>query len=621
MPEFKETLKSIDIFGQPFHFTTFGKKLYKSLIGSFFTIICSVVIVIFTFLFGRDFYYRENPILIQELKTPDTYPPAFELSHDNFFFVWRITNSSELREDHDTHIEVNFNHFYSELDSEVLIDTPLSYKLCSDVNVTNPLMSTLGRSDWFCIDWESHRNLTFGGYWDDAFIAYIAMSVSTCRKGVCTPLKDMKEFLGKTQYIDMFVADSSFAPNDIEDPLKPKIRNYYAPIDFNLRKMDRIYFKRTVLTDDKGWILKDPIKTEISGYDKLVSDYFFYFDEDYELVGGQRSLYEMTFYQAKPFNNISRKYMKIQDVGAIVGGLLKFVIVVGLVISKFFSKFIQSEDIMGMLFEDIPVKDLRVGENRRRTISFYRSNSVMPRNQKNDTDMKTKRNNAGLSINNPTENNNGTKNFLNEKSNNAEMSGINLNAVGGNVINNFVNASERRNMNQFVEEEDRNKACEPKLKDNVISPGSKNEKFQNAVEILKRRNEVTVDFGLKFSIKNAICCKQCKKNGPKEKKFVMATDYCAQIFDIEKYTELLRQFEGFKLLILNKNQSGALKYLKKPNLSNPEELSGSGKVIPEELMSAMDYFKMKLTNPDFTRNDEELLNMVDPELLKNIIKE
>ena len=94
---FKENLLKFDFFGSQFQFSIMGNNKYKSLVGLIISCCCLIMNLIVTILFGRDFYYKENPKIITEsIKTEDNN--EFNLSPSNLTLAFRIENDYDNRD-------------------------------------------------------------------------------------------------------------------------------------------------------------------------------------------------------------------------------------------------------------------------------------------------------------------------------------------------------------------------------------------------------------------------------------------------------------------------------------------------------------------------------------------
>jgi hypothetical protein len=362
--------KNIDIFGTRFEFTTFTKSKFRSVEGAVITLICYVIILIFSFFFGRDFYLRINPRILYQIQIPVNYSSPFLLDNTNMFIAWRISSYSSKTINHTGIVYPKIIHYsYDNVKNELIQKSFLNYTKCSDQKVFNKEFAKSYNPDiWYCIDWPKDLYLKFGGYWDNDFINYFEISLLSCpekdfSKGGCTSMQKLKDVFESQEsfYFDMVYPEYNFVPNDIENPLIIEYKNYYYPLNFNLRKKNRMFMKKVLLNDDLGRMFEDFKPKQLYSYHELLTDYFYFRDEDYGDPKQDSTIYTMFLYFRKPFDSYNRSFMKIQDLAAIVGGFLKIVLLVGSLVSDIFSTFNRDEILYNQLFKYQDQTDLGLG--------------------------------------------------------------------------------------------------------------------------------------------------------------------------------------------------------------------------------------------------------------------
>ncbi len=89
-------MKDFDIYGTKMQFSIFKRNRFKSVFGGIFSIITLIIIVIFTFFFGKDFFYKTNPIILFKEEHPDRYLPAITLNSSNLLIPWRISDLNDV---------------------------------------------------------------------------------------------------------------------------------------------------------------------------------------------------------------------------------------------------------------------------------------------------------------------------------------------------------------------------------------------------------------------------------------------------------------------------------------------------------------------------------------------
>jgi hypothetical protein len=112
-----------------------------------------------------------------------------------------------------------------------------------------------------------------------------------------------------------------FSADDLKNPLKLLYKNYYYYFNINTQKIDRLFFNKISVKDDQGWIFEEIKESSLLSLSRIQSDLNFA-----EIKNGTISrFYEFNLYMEKKSMIIKRSFMKIQDVSAKVGGLIKIV--------------------------------------------------------------------------------------------------------------------------------------------------------------------------------------------------------------------------------------------------------------------------------------------------------
>ena len=176
-------IKNLDTFGTSFIFTIFNRDKYLTTVGGIITIITYVIIIIFTILFGKNFFYKLNPnVLIAEIDN-NLWEEPIIIDNQNFPIIWRIDNNLKyFNIEYKLHprfryFEYKKNNLTKDYDMEYSRD--ISYELCDKLNLSNlQYYEYINTSEWYCLDWSDY-NYTFGGSWESDFIHYFGFSINT----------------------------------------------------------------------------------------------------------------------------------------------------------------------------------------------------------------------------------------------------------------------------------------------------------------------------------------------------------------------------------------------------------------------------------------------------------
>ncbi len=580
-----ECLKKIDIFGMTFSFTTLGHEKFKSSVGAFITIICLGIIGVFSFIFGRNFYYRENPSVLNQKVVPQNYTDLFELNKKNLFVAFRITQQG-FNADIDGMLwpTIEYVNFDNANNNMKALSMPKIVP-CSDPKVFDEDFAYSFKADlWWCPDWSSvprkpNETLLFGGGWDAPEVAYFAFSINTCENRVflngtkCADKDALKRSLATGLYIDVAQPENNFSPDNYDKPLKRTFKSNFYKMDYTIRKTDRIYIEETTLNDDRGWIFEDVVPTKMYSVGDRGNDFSFFDDNAWGVHGRSANLYNMAVYMTKPYTKLKRTYMKIQDVGAILGGFLKFILLFANIISNFFSKHLRNENLYNVLFDKDKDTDRTIDASQ-----LYKSGA----NEGNMTNNYVKGSDKGLVLKPLSDERKVNPPLSDERKVNPEP---NTTKVPLNLNHNDVS----KNLN--------NSAINKKLL------------RRTSTEIKKRQATKSIKLGFR----NSLC--PSKKNV--EVDFVKK--YLKERLDISNYLKQNESIERFKQLILNKEQSLMFRYFRKPNMCYPEDIKSikvSTEEMEKDIEKIVEYFRSKVENKSLTDYDKTLFSFIDPSIAK-----
>jgi len=153
--------------------------------------------------------------------------------------------------------------------------------------------------------------------------------------------------------------ESYFSADDLKNPLKLFYKNYYYYFNINSQKIDRLFFNKISIKDDQGWIFEEIKESSLISVNRIQSDLNFA-----QIKNGSISrFYEFNLYMEKKSMIIKRSFMKIQDVSAKVGGLIKLVMMLFAFFNSAFNIYSFKLEVYRELFI-FPQKDLEDAEWR-----------------------------------------------------------------------------------------------------------------------------------------------------------------------------------------------------------------------------------------------------------------
>lgn len=618
----KNYLMKLDAFGTTFHFTTMNECKFRTPIGAALSIICILLIIIFGFLFGRDFLYKKNPKILTQIMVPDKYNDPFRMSADNFVIPWRITDLNGVPIEFENIFYPVITYYRYETNSSGLMMTynrRVNFLKCNETLAKVPQFTEIfSVENYYCMDW-SEDNYTFGGNWDGQYFHSFDITFHFCKDGQkfspeskCTDINIIKHLINQYTYFELLYPEYYFIPDDLDSPLKIYYKMYDYMLSLNTQKLDRLYFKDVYLFDDQGWIITDYNQTKNKGAAYIKSDFYNFEANQFGIDGNDSFFYSIEFATQRNYDKIYRSYMKFQDLAAIIGGFMKTILFVGGLFSYFCNDIIRDEIIYNLLFEYKPINE----DTNEKVDKLIRMNSSMQSVKINQNKLvKTK----------CRERNDQTNNY------NLKDSQI-FNSLSNNVLlNKHFSKIEKTNPISIL---NKNKLI---LK-NIFLDNSQNMDYLNKLKTMEKKkttynsekslfklnketNKKSIKFGLWFSLKGNYFRFKCVRNSKeKEKMYYFLYSYLKQRLDVTHYLKKINILDRMKTLLFNYHQSLSLEYLKTPNLCNDSEMKiyYSEYSINEDknLNDLVEYYSNRIKNKEMSDVDNYLLNSIYPEIRK-----
>lgn len=338
-------MKAFDYFGQNINFLIHNQVKYKTNLGLFFTILSLVSIGIVCFLFGKDFYLKENPKIFSENILTNQYRRV-NITPSNFIFTIRIEDASgNILSDYENYFKllIQYKNVVYNNQSQAFIEkiNYLDNKPCRKELVPNvSFYNERNLTEWICFDFPMN-GFDIGGSWSGLFVDYFEIKLmnknNKLYKNADTEsnTSDEYEYLNNTEiynlllskeiYISMYYQVFYFVPNNLENAFNIKYNNYYSQISYNSEKIDRVFFKSFFFEDDNGWIFKNIQNNELIGF--YERDFEVKMKDKSEIDNNKiNSYYSLNIYYSSNYEKFHRSYMKIQELAALVGGFMKMVI-------------------------------------------------------------------------------------------------------------------------------------------------------------------------------------------------------------------------------------------------------------------------------------------------------
>ncbi|EAR90122.2 transmembrane protein, putative (macronuclear) [Tetrahymena thermophila SB210] len=354
MSKIQDLFRSIDIYGQRIDINFQNKQVYKTIYGGAITFIIGIFFIVGCWFFGDQLINRRNPSVIFSERYVEQ-AQRINITSDNLIIMFGVSDKqSQLWVDPTIFqlravqqiLQLNNNTQNGQYERK-LISVNKTIKICDQSDIGIPevynYFSKLSLNKLFCF--EKGQDLYMQGDFDAQQFAQLYVYIEKCQNNtsevVCQPIDVINQKLQLIN-IDMFLSNTIIDPLNYSNPFSFRGMNQYSSASSVFPKELQLYYTNYYIQDDVGLLYtqkEEKHKFLFTG--KQETTYF----GDYNVLA--RILIRI---QKTKENLMQRRYQKIQDVIAQMGGLLKILFLVGSFIVFPFSSLIMYKAIGDNIF-------------------------------------------------------------------------------------------------------------------------------------------------------------------------------------------------------------------------------------------------------------------------------
>lgn len=317
-----------------------NKRKLKTHLGGILSLVSIMTVSFFIWYLGYDVVYKQKPRVIpKEEYLKNSY--IHNLNIENSFMALSIVDYNlEQILDIDKILTVKiFSTHYTkskEGGNEEIWDTQyINYNTttCDNykLNKNNSLLlSEYSINELKTMMCPENYNITLGGTWTENNLYLLTYYIYLCDNKtdseeksendvVCYPRETQLERINGN-YISIYYRDFLVDPKDIDEPIKPFAKTNYMIMDSFLYKEMEVFFKTIVVNTDSGFFLEDISSEHNIMFDKYTVDTRSLVKYDSEIL-----VASLWINSGSKTMNIDRSYIKIQEIAANVGGIIKFI--------------------------------------------------------------------------------------------------------------------------------------------------------------------------------------------------------------------------------------------------------------------------------------------------------
>jgi hypothetical protein len=343
----------IDLFGHSPTFIIDNKLQYKTFFGGFLSILAIIVAVITAIFFSQELFFKKSPSV--NLNTETNLNPDILPYFDNFEFIIGVQNENNT-------VYIDESIFYAKgfifnttvnetgvFNNDYEIDLqPCNLALRNSPNYEN--FKKYDLKNFYCISKNQSKinlnDIYLKEFWGNNGFQMIQIKFYECKNSTesqkCATEEKIKNALSFTE-LSIYVSDNFVRTNNYEEPFQRGAHEIFsvASIDF-LVKITQFY-RHTQVESDNG--LMFTTSSKINGFKK---------DEVTKDINYDRKSSNFITFTLQLNNIIEkyyRKYYKLQDLAAQVGGVYNVIMVICLYIMKLYEENYYFEYLINKYFE------------------------------------------------------------------------------------------------------------------------------------------------------------------------------------------------------------------------------------------------------------------------------
>ena len=356
------------------------------------TIYILVCVGIFIFFSYEDINHL-NPISsISEIT--DIKPRTINIKNEKIWLPFRIVTDENKYIDHRGILYIIPYYIEGKYNDKVGMELNyhlLNYKLCNETSMANnpeKFKIDVPLNELFCIEQD---DILLGGNWNGNYINYIEINLYLCKEQIyfnesdsrCENIINLFKELNSSLSFDFYYPIVQFQPTNFGIPMAIIYKNYFYRLSGFSYKLEKLYLKEHILSDDRNILKSNYKNTSIWGMSSISGDDYCSKNENDPMIKNKRNeIYTLEIYLDYGLIYYTRTYNKLFIIISNTFPLFRFAL-------YFIKKFTQhikmsftKRKLASLIFENkirpklsiIKIKDLN--ENIKQSIKITPKNNT-----------------------------------------------------------------------------------------------------------------------------------------------------------------------------------------------------------------------------------------------------
>ena len=343
----KNLLISIDIFGYPPSFSILKQPFHLTVFGGILSAILIIIGFITLIFFSLPLFEKDSPSV--NLSTENLPNPPKINYFNNFELLLGIQNNNYITEINEKIFQAEGLLFRTIVNESGIYNIKTSIDLTScdkalDSSKNKELFANLNLKGYYCISPEQKNEIFIQEHWghNDFYMIQIKFVDCDNSTGNCATEEEVYDFLHSAD-LSFYIVDNLVSTKNYKEPFKRKLKEQSLKVSEQYKVSLIQYIKHLRIENDDNIVLRSNHSMNSFTLGDFVSNTVFDRDSD--------TFLSLSIQLDNTIEKFQRKYYKIQDVAAQVGGIINASYMVISFILKLYEKNSYFEFMLNNFFE------------------------------------------------------------------------------------------------------------------------------------------------------------------------------------------------------------------------------------------------------------------------------
>ena len=347
MKKMKNLFINIDLFGYSPTLSIIKQPYYQTFFGGILTLLLIVIGLATIIFFSLQLFEKDSPSV--NLST-DIFPNPNRLDYfNNFEFIIGIQNSNYITEINEKIFQAEGTLFKTIVNDSGIYNIKKSILLTSCdkalKNSTNEfLFAHLNLQGYYCISPEEKEDIYIKEHWGNDGFSMIQIKFVDCDNstGNCASKEEITSFLHSAD-MSFYIIDNLVSTKNYKQPFTRSINERSLKVSESYKVSLIQYIKHIIIENDDNLILTSNHSMNSFSLGEFTSNIVFERDSE--------TFMSLSIELDNKIEKFQRRYYKMQDLAAQVGGIINALYMLILIILKSYEKNSYFEYLINNFFE------------------------------------------------------------------------------------------------------------------------------------------------------------------------------------------------------------------------------------------------------------------------------